>query len=309
MNWSQLRTPKLEPRTTTAPTSVWDAGCSRFGIAYGPIPRPSPRPGRGIAGLAILFSVPFFGAQAGLGPLDEILTAIEHGGIDALGSEGTPRSSALSLESIQVDEYLFAIAKEIPDGDFSGLSDTHELPPAGKAIQSIVVNLVLSPMGDGGFAGDLYATLAHEGVGYSVLLNRPGRNKDRPAGYSDNVPIELSLRDGAPTDVHRYRLTLTGDESLSLAEALSGPWQPDGRAFDPFEVVSSDARTAMLGSFAGANPGGSWTRFVADVSAGGQYRLESWSLAIALVPEPSAATLLLLGGVLSRCFPRRPQDP
>jgi hypothetical protein len=43
-------------------------------------------------------------------------------------------------------------------------------------------------------------------------------------------------------------------------------------------VTSANPRDALLGSFVGVNAAGRWTLFVADVSDGGEYRLESWTL-------------------------------
>jgi MYXO-CTERM domain-containing protein len=50
----------------------------------------------------------------------------------------------------------------------------------------------------------------------------------------------------------------------------------------------------MLSNFIGLNPNGTWTLFVADQSAGETSTLQSWSMTITGVPEPSAA---LLGGL------------
>lgn len=212
-----------------------------------------------------------------------------------------PRESAAG----PLEEYFFAVEQGIPDGDLSGLVDTRSLPQSELTIEFVTLELVLTPLDDDGFLGDLFATLTHEGGGYAVLLNRPGRDPARPAGYSDNIPISIALSDTAPADIHRYRLTLTGDDDLPLTGPLAGPWQPDGRAVDPLAVVSSDSRTAWLGSFAGSQPGGEWTLFVADVSTAAQYRLESWSLAISLVPEPSTPRLLLVGGLICAVLGRR----
>jgi hypothetical protein len=183
--------------------------------------------------------------------------------------------------------FAFAVNTDIPDGDLLGFADTRTLPPSPAAILSVAVTLELTPLGAGGFLGDLYATLTHEGGGYAVLLNRPGRSSERSFGYSDGPAVNISLADDAPADIHQYRLTLSGSELVPLAGPLTGHWQPDGRAVDPMVITSGDPRDALLGSFVGVNAAGRWTLFVADVSGGGEYRLESWALTLTPVPEPS----------------------
>ncbi|MBK9137175.1 MAG: hypothetical protein IPM17_00135 [Verrucomicrobia bacterium] len=195
--------------------------------------------------------------------------------------------------------FNFPVNRAIPDGDFSGLADSRILPAGLAPIQSVAVTLVLAPMGDGGFVGDLYATLTHESGGYAVLLNRLGRRPGSPFGYSDNLSLNLTLADAGPADIHQYRLTLTGSEVVPLTGTLTGLWQPSGRKTDPLAVLKDDPRDAMLSSFAGADQAGRWTLFVADVSGGGEYRLESWSLSITPVPEPAVVFGVLGLGALT----------
>ncbi len=191
--------------------------------------------------------------------------------------------------------FTFSVQQVVPDGNLSGLADPRELPPGPAPIQSVAVTLTLSPLGDGGFFGDLYATLTRLTDGYAVLLNRPGRTPERPFGYSDGGPVQITLTDAAPADIHHYRLTLLGDETLPLNAPLIGPWQPDGRATDPLSVLSTDPRTATLVNFSGREQEGLWTLFVADVSTGGEFRLEDWSLEFTYIPEPASGALLVLG--------------
>lgn len=214
------------------------------------------------------------------------------------GAGSGPASAAIS----------FNVGQAVPDGDFSGLADTRTLPASLAPIQSVAVTLVLTPMGEGGFMGDLYATLAHDGGGYGVLLNRPGKRAGSPFGYSDDLNVSISLADDGAADVHQYRLTLTGSEVVPLTGALTGRWQPDGRAVDPLLVTSADPRVATLASFVGANQEGDWTLFVADVSGGGEYRLDSWSLSLTFVPEPESALGVLALGALGWVMFRRRLD-
>lgn len=187
----------------------------------------------------------------------------------------------------------FSVGRDIPDGSFSGLADTRSLPSSSAAILSVSVALALTPTGPGGFLGDLYATLVHESGGFAVLLNRAGRRTGSSFGYSDDVAVAVSFQDAAPADIHQYRLALNGSHTTPLTETLTGVWQPDGRVEDPTLVLDSDPRTSLLASFVGQDVGGRWTLFVADVSSGGQYRLDSWSLTVTFVPEPTQASAIM----------------
>ncbi|MGA4577231.1 PEP-CTERM sorting domain-containing protein [Limisphaera sp. VF-2] len=199
-----------------------------------------------------------------------------------------------AAEGFPPQTFTFPVQAWIPDGDDSGLADARSLPAGPAPILSLVVTLQLSPHPEGAFLGDLFVSLAGPTAGYSVLLNRPGRAPGRPFGYSDGMNVHITLSDAASADVHNYRLTLTGDENIPLNIPLTGLWQPDARATDPADVVTDDPRTAGLGSFAGLEPGGTWVLFAADVSGGGQYRLDAWSLEVHYIPEPSTAGLLIM---------------
>jgi hypothetical protein len=187
----------------------------------------------------------------------------------------------------------FAVGADLPDGDLSGLANAQTVAAPPGELTSLAVTLVLGSTAGDAFTGDLYATLRHEAGGYAVLLNRPGRRPGTPFGYSDPGPVHITLGDAAPADIHQYRLTLNLDETRPLAGALTGWWQPDGRAVDPLLVSVTDPRTAGMGAFLGTEPSGQWTLFLADVSGGGEFTLESWSLAFVQVPEPPPAALLL----------------
>lgn len=191
----------------------------------------------------------------------------------------------------------------IPDGRSTGLADTRVIAATGLVITDIDVSLTLRGAGTGGgFNGDLYVTLLHNGV-FTVLLNRPGRRADDPFGYDDNG-LSVTLDDSASADVHSYRLSLTGDETIPLPGILSGQFQPDGRASDPAVVLASDTRAFRLEAYQGLDPAGEWTLFAADLEAGGELRLLSWGLTITtrdgtdlVIPEGSAA--LAIGGWLA----------
>jgi subtilisin-like proprotein convertase family protein len=173
------------------------------------------------------------------------------------------------------------VSTAIPDNDDVGLSDNRSITvPAISTIENVTVNLHLT----GGWNGDLYAYLVH-GSGFSVLLNRPGRSASHPDG-SATVGMNVTFDDAALSDVHTT-IPMSGG-------LVSGTYQPDGRTTDPLLVLETDSRPAMLSTFDGLAASGMWTLFIADQSAGETSTLQSWSLTIQGVPEPSAALLAIM---------------
>lgn len=170
---------------------------------------------------------------------------------------------------------------DIPDGNPTGLSSTIQVGGVGNQLENISITLDIS----GGYNGDLYAYLSHGAGGPAILLNRVGKTGSNPFGYGDSG-FSITLSDSASQDIHSYG----GNGGL----ALNGTWQPDGRNVDPQLVLDSSPRTALLGTFTGDDPNGSWVLFVADMAAGGgQPVLQDWSIDITAVPEPGSAGLLL----------------
>ncbi|HTH47808.1 MAG TPA: PEP-CTERM sorting domain-containing protein [Candidatus Limnocylindria bacterium] len=178
----------------------------------------------------------------------------------------------------------------VPDDTDTGLVRTLEVADSF-TVASLTVSLNLSvPAGEIGWAGDLYAYLQHD-TGFSVLLNRPGRTAGSPFGYADGQSLTISLRDDATNgDLHTYRTALGGG---ALTGPLTGAWQPDGRTTDPASAVTGDPRTALLSQFDGVNSAGTWTLFLADLSGGGRYQLNDWSLNLegSPVPEPAVTVV------------------
>lgn len=185
---------------------------------------------------------------------------------------------------------------DLVDNSAVGLANEQTVTGVTGPIASLQVTLNLEARGGGPmFNGDLFVTLTH-GSGYAVLLNRVGRREDSLAGYGDSG-FQVTFSDAAAADVHNYRLTLNGSHGTPLSAtdapaALTGAWQPDGRAVDPATVLSSSPRTAGLDSFAGQDPNGVWTLYLADLSEGGLVRLTDWGLEITPVPEPGQVALL-----------------
>ncbi len=156
----------------------------------------------------------------------------------------------------------------------------------------------------GGFNGQLYAYLSH-GAGFSVLLNRVGRDAANPGGFID-PGLHVTLADSAANgDMHIYTPN-------NQATPLTGTWAPDGRETDPLNTVTGNARTAMLSSFLGQSADGVWTLYVEDVVSGQQATLNSWTLNLEVdtVPEPgtlalSAVVLCGVAGYAARRYRRR----
>jgi hypothetical protein len=186
------------------------------------------------------------------------------------------------LTGLQAQAQVFqqTVNTDIPDGNPTGLSSTIEVSGLASQLENITVSLDIP----GGFNGDLYAYVSHGTSGFAVLLNRVGKTAGDPFGYSDAGFNKLTLSDTASQDIHLYG----GNGGL----ALTGIWQPDGRNVNPQLVLDSSPRTAMLSSFTGADPNGSWVLFVADMaSGGGQAVLQDWSIDITAVPEPATGKL------------------
>jgi subtilisin-like proprotein convertase family protein len=208
-------------------------------------------------------------------------------------------ATAFNAQAQIVETYTFTTfggqpSLAIADGNGSGVSDLRQLNSSITAIGSLTVSLNIS----GEFNGDLYAYLRHGDTGFSILLNRPGRNTGSPSGYGDSG-FNIALSDSAPNgDIHNYRAMFTPE----VGSPLTGLWQADGRNVDPSIVLDSTARTATLSSFSGLSASGDWTLFLADMQSGGTSALESWSLNVAgaglSVPEPYQYALVVGGGLI-----------
>lgn len=187
------------------------------------------------------------------------------------------------------ETFSFTNGTAVPDADWSGLADAWTISVmnlTSPIISEVKVTLEVA----GGFNGDLYAYLTH-GDGYAVLLNRVGRESGNLFGNAD-AGFSITLSDGGSAgDIHMYPYN-----GGSLLSGLN--WQPDGRDVSPTLVLDTDGRTALLGSFVGENANGVWTLFLADLGAGQQSTLTSWSVEITMIPEPGTWTLALMGGLV-----------
>jgi subtilisin-like proprotein convertase family protein len=196
-------------------------------------------------------------------------------------------------QTITTNTFNFTTNLVVPDGDLRGIAVSCDLSLTG-TVTNVTVSLDLVGTGDGGFNGDMYASLLNSSGGFAVLLNRPGRTVGSDFGYSDNG-FDVTFDDSASTDVHLYQ---TVPYTLNFDGQLTGTWQPDGRISSPLSVEDTDQQTAMLASFVGLPASGTWTLFLADASVGATEELVGWSLTIETIPEPSVRGLCLTGLIL-----------
>lgn len=158
---------------------------------------------------------------------------------------------------------------------------------AGATITSLTVNLNIS----GGFNGDLYAYLTHDGA-TAILLNRIGTTGAGTFGNSQ-AGMNVTFNDsGAFQNIHP-----AGQGTL----ASGGTYGSDGNNVSPYNLagMNSQGGSANLTGFAGHTLSGGWTLFISDVDGGGgDATLNSWSMDINVVPEPVNVALGIFGG----CF-------
>jgi subtilisin-like proprotein convertase family protein len=211
-------------------------------------------------------------------------------------SSVTASAAVVGFDSGPLNQWL-------PDDSATGFASTISVADSG-IVAGVSVRFALSvPANQTGWLGDLYAYLRHDD-GFAVLLNRPGRTSVSPFGYGDSQSMNLTFADGALNgDIHRYRGAAPLNSSGSLVGPLLGAWAPDGRAADPAVVPDTTPRTALLGGFAGHSLSGNWTLFVADLSSGGQHRLDRWALEFEIqptaVPEPATSAAAVTIGLLA----------
>ena len=211
-----------------------------------------------------------------------------------------------SVAPLHAQTFTFSgLNAAVPDGNPNGLSNTQTISTSTTAIGALTLTLNLF----GTYNGDIYAYVTHSS-GFAVLLNRVGRTGNTGSasfGYGD-AGFQVTFSDSASNgDVHVYRNVMTP----GAGSPLTGLWQPDARDVDPGLVTDTSTRSAYLSSFNGLDPNGSWTLFIADMSSGDTFTLDSWGLDITPVPEPAtwAAGLLILGALAYTQLRRRKSRP
>lgn len=198
---------------------------------------------------------------------------------------------------------------DVPDNYSTGTVLSQDINGILFAIESVRVHLKInSNEPDPMYNGDFYVGLIHNST-HVVLINRVGRRSGSSSGYGDGG-FDVDFSDNAPADIHNYRVTLTGNNLVPLASGdtpgiLTGNWQPDGRTADPSSVLATSARNSSLAQFAGGDPNGTWSLFVADLSPGATGAIVSWSITISLVPEPQAIGLMTGLGLVGFSIWRR----
>jgi subtilisin-like proprotein convertase family protein len=170
----------------------------------------------------------------------------------------------------------------IPDDSYIGLADSHlvtDIPNtidgSSATIQDISVNLDIS----GGFNGDLYGYLVFQPTGggaasTEVLLNQIGTGPGNAFGESGSG-FNVTLSGSGSTDIH-----------AATGSPVTGTYTPD-------------SSTSLDTTFGGQLADGTWTLYLADLSAGGgTSELVSWGLDISVVPEPVTWALTIFGALL-----------
>lgn len=164
----------------------------------------------------------------------------------------------------------------IPDGDANGWvsQKTVDTMPAG-TFQSVSVNLTLS----GGWNGDLFAYLVND-TGFCVLLDRVGMGESGVGayGYGDAGMNNILLSDSGSVNIHAYG----GGNTFSSI--------PANATFLPDDSAITIANAGSLASFLGGSPNGTWTLFVADLSAGSVTTVQEWGLQMDIVAVPEVET-------------------
>ena len=188
------------------------------------------------------------------------------------------------------------VNQTIPDGNPSGLTLAANVSGVSGPISDISLSLDIgSAPGSTAYNGDLYAYVAGPNGVFSVLLDRVGVGTGNTFGYGDHgLDVTFSL--GALSNIHFYQQG--GTYSLNGAGQLTGTWAADGRTTDPGSAPAAfdPSGTAGLDSFVGADPNGTWILFVGDVSGGNSAQVNTWTLNLQTIPEPSVWALMLLAG-------------
>jgi len=153
----------------------------------------------------------------------------------------------------------FANGGVVPDNDYSGWADGRSVAAPAGTVSTLSVTLDLQA----GWNGDLYAYLSHSS-GFSVLLDRVGY-AGSGYGYGDPGFAVTLTTTGNPIESYQdFSPAYNGNNQLT------GIWQ---------------AHSGM-GNFIGLDPNGTWSLFIADLSAGGVTTVQSWGLQMDIVAVP-----------------------
>jgi len=194
----------------------------------------------------------------------------------------------------------------IPDASPSGLTLAGNFTGMNGFISDISLSLNIgSASASTAFNGDLYAYLAGPNGGFSVLLNRPGVGTGNAFGYN-NTGFDITLAlSGSPANVHFYG---AGSFSLNGSGQVTGTWAPDGRTVDPMSTPPAgfDAGgNAGFNSFVNADPNGTWILFLSDLDGGNTAQVNTWTLNVTTIPEPTSWAMAAMGAVALMVARRR----
>ena len=146
---------------------------------------------------------------------------------------------------------------------------------SGLLVDSVSVVLNLS----GGYNGDLYGYLVYNdgsATQTAILLNRVTGAAAPVAGFGGGATTDFaSLQSAGIT------LSDSGTSgSIQTVAAAAGNSYTTGAG-------------NLNSTFVNMNSGGTWTLFLADMSAGDQSTLVSWGLNVSVVPEPATWALVI----------------
>jgi subtilisin-like proprotein convertase family protein len=216
---------------------------------------------------------------------------------------GLALASWVTHGQMATNSYTFNIGATLPNNSVTGITFATNLAPDLIAISNLLVTVNIS----GGRNSDLYVYLKGPNGALAVLLNCLGVSQAKPSGYKD-TGVDVTFSDSAPNgSIHFYQNAPGYPQDLNANGQITGLWQPDGENIDP-ESPARDftgAQTAMLSSFQNTNPNGTWTLFAEEAGPGGPTVLNSLSLEIVTVPEPSTVALCGLGGITFLVWFRR----
>jgi hypothetical protein len=170
----------------------------------------------------------------------------------------------------------------IPDGNLSGWSQTLTVSGLTGTVGEIRINLTIS----GGYNGDLYAYLSHDGKLVPLLTRVGSTGAPGDFGY-DTAGMNVTLADGGALNIHGVSSPVSGTT-----------YKPDGQGLDLTTLQPNGPATySTLASFNTTTLNGEWTLFFADVSGGATNTITGWSMDIDIVPEPINVALGVFGGL------------
>jgi subtilisin-like proprotein convertase family protein len=169
----------------------------------------------------------------------------------------------------------------IPDNDPNGYVSTINVSGFSGPVRTVDVLLNVS----GGYNGDLFAYVTYNGTSV-ILLNRVGTSSGNTYGYGD-TGFNIRLSDSGLSGLHYYQ---DNGGQINGSGQLTGTWQPDS------------AGVSFTSAYQNSSGNGSWSIFFADLDAGDQSTLVSWSLDVTPVAEPINTALAIFGTLFAAAF-------